>query len=310
MDEATDALEEALTELRFRCGLLGNGPVPSPGRRAFPVDAISLHVPLAGRCHIDVAFPIWVHRLEPGEILVVKQGVDGALRATSDGSPPPKVLSMRVDFDAPHGHPLLDSLPPLIRASVRKVPAPGSFEPLLAALLAEHALPMLGRGEVSRAVCEGLFVQALRMHLHDLDWTDKGWLRALADPVIKGFVDSAGPGEPSAETVRSLAEASGRSARRLRARFAQFAGASPSELIRHSRARRAARLLRDGETDLARIARLTGYRTRQALCRAFKRELGVSPAAYWRSTNGRRFPRQPAKAPRNSDEGCDPPQPE
>jgi AraC-type DNA-binding domain-containing proteins len=293
MDEATDALEDALTELRFRCGLLDEGPVPGRGRRAFPVDAISLHIPLAGRCHIDVALPIWLHRLEPGEILMVKQGVDGALRATSDGSPPPKVLSMRVDFDAPHGHPLLESLPPLIRATVRKVPAPGSFEPLLAALLAEYAMPMLGRREVSRALCEGLFVQALRMHLHDLDWTDKGWLRALADPVIKGQLSPPDPAGPSSETVRSLADASGRSERRIRARFAQFAGSSPSEHIRRSRARRAARLLRDGETDLARIARLTGYRTRQAFCRAFKRELGVSPAAYWRSANGRRFPRQP-----------------
>lgn len=146
------------------------------------------------------------------------------------------------------------------------------------------------------------------MHLHDLDWTDKGWLRALADPLIKGHVASAGPGGPSSETVGSLADASGRSERRLRARFAQFAGSSPSELIRRSRARRAARLLRDGETDLGRIARLTGYRTRQAFCRAFKRELGVSPAAYWRSTNGRRFPRQPANARPNSDEGSDPPE--
>jgi len=38
---------------------------------------------------------------------------------------------------------------------------------------------------------------------------------------------------------------------------------------------------------------VTGYGSRPSFCRAFKRELGVSPAAYWRGVHKRPFPRQP-----------------
>ena len=38
---------------------------------------------------------------------------------------------------------------------------------------------------------------------------------------------------------------------------------------------------------------MTGYRSRPSFCRAFKRELGVSPAAYWRRVHRRPFPRHP-----------------
>lgn len=130
---------------------------------------------------------------------------------------------------------------------------------------------------VTTRLCEVLFVQALRAHIaDDLSWTDQGWFRMLADPLLREHL--AEVARPEA-TVSSLANALGRTRQRTRARFTQFGGTSPSALLRQARVRRAAELLRAGDTDLTPIARASGFGSRQALCRAFRRELGVSPAA-------------------------------
>lgn len=289
MSERPDPLEDALTELQFRCVSMSGQEPSSAWRRDLPLSSVTLHVPIEGSCHIDVDTPIWLHRLERGEVLLVNKGVGGALRAVSENDPP-KVFSAQVEFEAPHGHPLLAAIPEVVQAAPG--PAPRSFGPLLDALLAEFVLPVLGREVLVLRLCEGLFIETLRWHLGDLQWTDKGWLRVLADPGLRAQLGPALSETGKVETVKALAAAAGRSPRRFGARFRQFAGFTPSELIRDTRARRAARLLRQGETDLARIAHVTGYRSRPSFCRAFKRGLGVSPATYWRSVHGRRFPRQ------------------
>jgi AraC-like DNA-binding protein len=293
MNERLDALEDALAELQVRCVPITSGAAPRPWRREFPLDAVSLHVPLEGRCHIDVDTPIWVHRLERGQVLLVNRGVAGALRPASESDPPPEVFSARIELEAPHGHPLLDAMPQLVQASPGDGAAPRSFGPLLEAFLVEFRMPVLGRGALAARLCEGLFIEALRSHLLDLSWADTGWFRVLADPVIKAQLGLPPSETGKVATVTNLAAAANRSPRRFGARFRQFAGFTPSDHVRHTRARRAARLLREGETDLARIAHVTGYRSRPSFCRAFKRELGVSPASYWRTVHGRRFPRQP-----------------
>jgi AraC-like DNA-binding protein len=203
---------------------------------------------------------------------------------------------MRVHLDAQHGHPLVDALPPLIRATPSVIPK--SFGPSVDALLRELSVPSVGRDAIVERLSEVLFIQALRMHLGDLNWTDQGWFRALADPVLRGHLHWAA--DPQA-SVSSLAAAATRSTRRIRARFNQFAGSRPSVFLREARLRRAAELLRQGETDLQRIAALTGYGSRQALARAFRRQLGVSPTAYFRESNRRAFPR--SRPPSGGDPG-------
>jgi AraC-like DNA-binding protein len=262
-----------------------------PWRREFPDTAISLHVPISGRCHIEVVTSIWLHPLGRGEVLLVNRGVRGGLRAADADDAAPEVFSIGLAFDAPHGHPLLDGMPQVVQAAPIGKGA-RSFGFLLDAVLAEFAHPVIGREVVVARLCEALFVEVLRHHLIDVNWNDTGWLRALADPVVRSGLDAGRDEQGNVIALPDLATASGRSRRRFGARFRQFAGFTPSDYLLGTRARRAARLLRDGETDLSRIAHVTGYRSRPSFCRAFKRELGVSPADYWRSVHHRRFPRQ------------------
>lgn len=287
MDSEPDALEAALEELRLRCALMRESPSDRPWRRAFPEDAVSLHVVLDGGCVIDADIHLWRYRLDPGEVLVVRPGVRGALRATRDDHPP-AVLSARVRLEAPLGHPMLSSFPAVIRTSASR--GPRSFDPSLHALREEQLIPTLGQAVVASRLCEVLFVQALRKHItDDLCWTDQGWFRMLADPLLREQLAAASrPGS----TVSSFAHALTRSRQRTRARFTQFGGTTPSRFLSQSRVRRAAELLRAGESDLERIASACGFASKQTLCRAFRRELGMTPAAHWRATFRRPFPRR------------------
>ncbi len=286
MDLTPDALAAALDELKLRCIPICEPPSAERWCRPFPLDAVSLHLVVGADCLIRTEVKLWRHRLERGEVLVVNRGVRGELRPANEHDVVPEVLSMRVHLDAPHGHPLVAALPQLIRATPARIPR--SFGPAVDALLEELSIPVVGREAIIRRLGEVLFVQALREHVSDVAWDDEGWFRALADPVLREHLHWAA--HPKA-SVSSLATAAVRSTRRIRARFGRFAGVKPSTFLLDARLRRAAELLRQGETDLERIAALSGYGSRQALARAFRRQLGVSPTAYWRQAMRRPFPR-------------------
>jgi len=293
MSSDQDPLSEALEELRFRCEAFATTDRQRPWTRELPRDAVTIHVPLSGASHIAVDTRLWTHWLERGEILVVNRGIGGALVAR-DEDDPPEIASARVSFDAPHGHPLLDSLPDLIQAGPVGGLVPASFKPLLEAFLTEAERPRRASRTIIAVLLEALFIQALRCHLVDLQWNDRGWFRVVGDPVLRSWPGpGANDGSGGAKNVTELAASVNRSPHRASARFRELAGFTLSRLVHQTRARRAARLLREGETDLARVAHLMGYRRRQSFCRAFKRELDVSPAAYWRSIHRRPFPRRP-----------------
>ena len=128
----------------------------------------------------------------------------GALRGMSDARPP-EVVSARIRLRAPLGHPMLASLPRLIRASPS--PVVRSFEPSLHALREEHASRKLGREFAVTRLLEVLFVHALRAHIDALGWTDQGWFRMLADPVLRNPLAEA---SCATTTVAGFAAAAGR----------------------------------------------------------------------------------------------------
>jgi AraC-like DNA-binding protein len=311
MSSDQDPLSEALEELRLQCAPLATIDRQRPWTRELPLDTVSIHVPFSGACHIAVDTTLWTHWLDRGEILIVNRGIGGALVARDEGETP-EVVSARVSFDAPHGHPLLDGLPDLIQAGPGGGIVPASFEPLLEAFLTEMERPRRASKTIITLLLEALFIQGLRCHLVDLRWNDRGWFRVVGDPVLRSWPgpEASGGSGGGVRTVVELAASVNRSPHRASARFRELAGVTHSRLVRRTCARRAAWLLRQGETDLTRVAHLMGYRSRSSFCRAFRRELGVSPAAYWRSVHRRPFPRRPEQPAGDSAERRDPPEPE
>ena len=65
----------------------------------------------------------------------------------------------------------------------------------------------------------------------------------------------------------------------------------PERFVRNLRLRCARELLTGGASDLDAIAAEVRLSSGQVLCRSFRREFGLTPAAYWRKAHRRAFPR-------------------
>ncbi len=82
-------------------------------------------------------------------------------------------------------------------------------------------------------------------------------------------------------TVEQMAQLAGLSRARFAGRFGKTVGESPMRYLVRWRMNLATRLLREGSQAVGEVAYRLGYESLAAFSRAFKRELGVSPAR-WR----------------------------
>jgi AraC-like DNA-binding protein len=180
-------------------------------------------------------------------------------------------------------HPLLKALPPLIHV---RPATPAAAEWLRAS--ARYTAAQAGKGGFTRGrLPELLLVDCLRQYAEELPAARVGWLAAIRDPVVGRALAllHGGPAEPW--TVESLARRAGVSRSVLGERFAALLGVPPMRYLMQWRLQLASHLLRSAPAALAEIAGRVGYESEAAFCRAFKREMGVPPAA-WRE-GGRRL---------------------
>jgi len=280
-----DPLTAALDELKLRCVPLFDGDAALRWRRVFPERVVSIHAVVEGTCLIDTDTLLWRELLDQGDVLVLDGTHRGELRAMTEGIVP-EVASARIELQSPLAHPMLAALPPLMQLGSSSMPS--SFARCVHSLREELASERLGRGTIVGQLCATLFVLALRSHIDGSDSSRRDWFRMLSDPLLREpLALASNPGI----SVAALAAAAGRSRQRTRARFTRLGGVPPSLLLRRARVRRAVELLGAGVADLTRVATKSGFGSRQSLCRAFRRELGVSPATHWRATHRRPFPR-------------------
>jgi AraC-like DNA-binding protein len=180
-------------------------------------------------------------------------------------------------------NPLLATLPRVLTASDR---AGGALRGLtdLAVVEAEARRP--GSTSVLARVSELLFVEVIRRHLERLPEGETGWLAGLRDPFV-GRALAALHGEPARPwTLDGLARAAGLSRSALAARFVQLVGEPPMGYLARWRMQLAARRLEDGGAGVAEVAAEVGYGSEAAFSRAFKKLVGVPPAA-WRRRGDR-----------------------
>ena len=95
----------------------------------------------------------------------------------------------------------------------------------------------------------------------------------------------ARPAEPW--TIDELGKQVGLSRSALHERFIELVGQPPMQYLTSWRMQRGAQLLREGKATVATIAQEVGYDSEAAFARAFKRSVGLPPAA-WR--RGQREP--------------------
>jgi AraC-like DNA-binding protein len=270
---------------------------------------VSYHVITSGRCWAGLAdgSGLWV---EAGDVVLIPHG-DGYALSTEPGPVGRQPVdaartffrqlaarelpftiregegAVRVELicgflgcDALPFNPVLAVLPRLLRIPS----APGAADrlgQLVALALAEAREPGAGGDCVLLGISELMFVEVMRRHVCSLPPDGSGWLAALRDAPVSRALALLHQHPARGWTLPALAREAGLSRSALAERFAHFVGQPPMQYLMRWRLQLAARLLADGETKVGAVAHEVGYESEAAFSRAFKKAVGVSPAA-WR----------------------------
>jgi AraC-like DNA-binding protein len=175
---------------------------------------------------------------------------------------------------------------PLITALPRILHLPAARTGGLAAHLINQAViesndKRPGGDAVLERLSEMMFVDAARRCLESLPLDSLGWLAGLRDRHV-GKALALMHEHPSREwTLEELAQEVALSRSALHDRFVQYLGQPPMQYLASWRIQLGTRLLRESSRVVADIALEVGYDSEAAFARAFKRIVGMPPAA-WR----------------------------
>ena len=269
---------------------------------------IAYHVVTEGRCFAYTigGEPIAV---EAGEVIVFTKGdphvmssspgmrgdpfapsvIDAATRGQlpffinfgGDGPPAAKLVCGFLACDAQPFNPLLENLPPVIKAGDPQDSDTGWFGQFVRFAMMESAEKRVGGESVLAKLSELMFIEVVRRYLEALPPEQTGWLAGLRDPFI-GKALSLLHGWPAQNwTIEELAKQVGVSRSLLAERFTDLVGIPPMQYLAKWRMQIASELLTGGSANVATVAVEIGYASEAAFSRAFKKMVGVSPSA-WR----------------------------
>jgi len=234
----------------------------------------------------------------PYALAVDETGTAPAPRITTarlDGGGPERatIVCGFLGLDAQPFNPLLAALPRVLRVPGGALGSGSWVTTFLQAVVAESNQRRPGGEAVLERMSEMLFVEVLRRHIDSLAPEQTGWLAGMRHPAV-GRALALLHDRPSAPwTLESLSREAGLSRSSLHERFVHFLGQPPMQYLTRWRMQVAAGLLRDTSAKVLDVALEVGYESEAAFSRAFKREVGVSPAAWRRE---RRPPPRPAPA--------------
>jgi AraC-like DNA-binding protein len=185
--------------------------------------------------------------------------------------------------DARPFNPLLAALPRMLRVRDREG-TPGAWLSRFMEVAEAEARSARPGGEgVLARLSELMFVEVIRRHLEALPPDRTGWLAGLRDPHV-GKALAALHGRPGhAWTLDGLGREAGLSRSALAERFAALVGEPPIQYLGRWRMQVAAGLLTTTHDSIAAIGARVGYASEAAFSRAFRKLVGVPPAAWRRS---------------------------
>lgn len=267
---------------------------------------ISFHAVATGRC---VSVLDGIEQLEEGDVVMYPQGdahvlashatvaptpVGGLLPPLSSEQPPilkhggggsmTRLVCGFVHCDEAVFNPLSAGLPKVLcgRRMGRNGPTP--LHGLLQLALSEAATPRAGTTTLLTRLTELMFVEVLRNFIESLPPERTGWFAGLRDPFVGRALQRL-HAEPDRDwTVEALGRAVGLSRSALVDRFNALVGQPPMTYLMHWRIQLATQLLRDSHIGVAGIAAQVGYASEAAFNRAFRRVVGMPPAAWRRQT--------------------------
>lgn len=176
-------------------------------------------------------------------------------------------------------HLLFDRLPPLIHLSGYGEEAGPWLEATLRVIGAEAGGTRLGGDLIALKMSEAIFAQAIRAHIEQTGTGESG-VAGFADPHLARAL-SAFHRAPAAEwSVERLAREAALSRTGFAERFAARLGVTPMAYVTAWRMQIARDALATQDSSVADAAEICGYASESAFSRVFKKEIGISPAAF------------------------------
>ena len=221
---------------------------------------------MRGRTSLDL------HRRPVGSQLPFSLSEEG-------GGPRTQLVCGFLGCDARPFNPLLATLPRTLKVSARE--GGGWLEALAALAVAESTGRQTGGECVLARASELMFVEVIRRYVASLPPEQTGWLAGLRDPFVGRAMAALHDRPAQPWTVESLAKEAALSRSALAERFAHLVGEAPMQYLTRWRMQLAATLLRTRAASVFEAAVEVGYASEAAFSRAFKKVVGVPPAA-WR----------------------------
>lgn len=186
-------------------------------------------------------------------------------------------------------NPLLSALPSVLQASLAHTGELHNLSGVARLLTDEIKRNVIGTTYVIERLLEVLFAEAVRAHIETAPKQKLGWFRGLKDPIV-GRALVAIHAKPEEDwSVNKLADKVSMSPSRFAARFSQAMGDSPMSYVAKWRMNVACRKLATSRTAIEKIADEVGYESHAAFNRAFKKLVGLPPAA-WRTRTSLQSP--------------------
>lgn len=179
-------------------------------------------------------------------------------------------------------NPLFSALPAIMRVNLS---CPGKLHNLsgIAHIMAnEIERSAFGAGYIVERLLEILCAEAVRAHIESTPQHSVGWFRGIKDPVIGRAIKAVHLNPAENWSISRLASEVSMSPSRFAARFSESIGVSPMVYVAKWRMNLACRKLTASRTGVDQIATDVGYESVAAFNRAFKKHVGLPPAA-WRS---------------------------
>ena len=292
-----DVLSDVLGTVRLHGRVFGSLELAAPwGVAAAPRDQFIFHIIARGHGYFEAgSAPVYV---SAGDVLLLGPHRPHTLRDSLKSKTEP---FERV-FAKPRAHEndpgstqivcggfsvddaaLLEALPPVIHTHELASDAGPWLAQTVKLLAYEACAEHPGGATVTSRICDALFVYVIRSVLAKLPAHEASWLRALVTPKIGDALRLIHEDPRHEWTVVELAQRVAMSRSAFAEKFAEVVGQSPMQYVIAWRVRKAASLLRGGDTGVAEVASRVGYQSQVAFAKAFKRAMGVAPGAYRRS---------------------------
>jgi AraC-like DNA-binding protein len=190
-----------------------------------------------------------------------------------DGGEPTNIVCGYMTCDSPLFDPALGAFPPVFVVTPTE-PAAGWVRASMDFVAGQVAPDEAGTFGAPTMLPELVLTEVLKIHLSTAPAAERGFVRALHDPVVAHAMSLIHASPERKWTVAELAAIGGVSVSLLDERFRKELGMPPIRYLTGWRMHLAQDLLTSTDLGVASIARRIGYESEEAFSRAFKRMHG------------------------------------